>query len=86
MIDHIGDEHARWLDPAEEPARWFAPPVAAVTATGQLLLTCTRLLFDQVAGVVACWDTDSLIAACTSTVVSFGAQAGPRGFPTGNKH
>jgi hypothetical protein len=62
VIDQAGVEHRVRLDPTEQPGRWFAPPIAAaVTATGQLLLMCARLLVEQAGGTVAYWDTDSLI-------------------------
>jgi hypothetical protein len=67
VIDQAGDEHTRWVDPAEEPGRWSAPPIAAaVTATAHLMLTCARVLYTQAGGFVAYWDTDSLIGVCTA--------------------
>jgi hypothetical protein len=63
-----GTTRAVPVDAIEEPGRRAMPLVAAaVTATGRLLLQLTRTLFEDAAGTVCSWDTDSACAAATPT-------------------
>jgi hypothetical protein len=50
----------------EEPGAWYCPQAAAgVNATARLLLTISRLAFEDCGGTVLYWDTDSLVIAAT---------------------